>query len=734
MDGDDRGACDRPRVLRVDLGRVPSAKSQRASAERWRGSTREIDQVGCWSGTALALALLHESEVTRPGAPAPLVVSVGECVRRALPTAARAGVTSRAPLTGLLGDGQVGSDLGRRLARIADALVLEGNTPLPGAVLWLSGVGGEGTVELLSFPDLADADPGRVHTALNEALGPCATLRVGRAGARGIPFASLAAGADPPSFVGRGGLGAVLGRLGLTAIAVGGSAVEPDPGDDFADLARRLALSPRLRARAEGGTLELADALAARGDLRGRGYAEPMPADEARAWSAEIGSRDHARKGCEGCPTPCGWVFERGFPGAEARRQGARFGAMYALGPNLGLESTGDALALLAACDEAALDAVEAGAVLSLLARARDLQLLPGRAPWGDPEALLALLGDLLERRGDGALLALGASGMARKLGLEGEVRDAQGQSARPESSLAAVLGQCASARGADPMRTFPFLLSDASGRRLRELLAPLPLPPGAEDPRDPTAKGRIVWWHENLMAALDATGFCAFSAAGLLTDGVAGLDDLARAIAPASLEPRSARALLAAGASIVTLARDLNRRWGARPGDDLPTWAREDLVRPGMWPEYARLRGLDASGHPSPRTWERLATEAILDVGGRLADVPARGLAVERATAGFPRSRGQVDLRCFGPLARQLGARESGQVVHLEIDLPASLGEVLAAAARLHPRARRYLVSADQPVPVAYRSSRRLHPDDPVEDGDELDLVVALSGGVPLS
>ena len=44
------------------------------------------------------------------------VDQTGDGVRRGLPTAARATLASRAPLTGLLGDGQVGSDLGRRLA------------------------------------------------------------------------------------------------------------------------------------------------------------------------------------------------------------------------------------------------------------------------------------------------------------------------------------------------------------------------------------------------------------------------------------------------------------------------------------------------------------------------------------------------------------------------------------------------------------------------------------------
>ncbi|HEV8113063.1 MAG TPA: aldehyde ferredoxin oxidoreductase N-terminal domain-containing protein [Planctomycetota bacterium] len=663
----------RPTVLTVDLTRLAAGAPRRVPPAPWRGSTEAIDRVGSWSGSALALALLHEHAPATPDEPAPLVLAVGECVRRGIPTAARATVASRSPLTGLLAEGQVGSDLGRRFARIADALVVDGATKVPAAVLILSE---DGAVELASFQQLAGADPLTIHRAITAALGPCATLRTGRGGARGIPFACLAAGDDPQSFVGRGGLGAVLGRLGLSAIAVRADPVEPDSDVEGSRIVRLLARSPRLRARAEGGTFEIADALAAGGQL----------VAGARAWSGRVAAAERTRSGCEGCPTPCGFVFERGFPaqepGEEGRRQGARFGALYALGPALGLANPDDALALLAACDAAAIDAIETGAVLASAAGAR-----------GDRDALLARIEDLVET---------------------GDVHaPARRQTLRADGSLAARLGQYAGARGSDPMRTLPFLLADAPASRLRELLAPIPLPPGSEDPRDPAGKGRIVWWHENLMAAIDASGFCAFSAAGLLADGVCTLDELADAIAPAALEPRTGRGLLAAGASIVAVARDLARRYGARTDEDPPA----ELSAPGMWPEYARLRGSESFGPGS-----------ILERAERLLEEesakPAAAVPPERA-----RRPGHVLLHCVGPLARELDG-----VTRLELGLPAPLVDVLAAIVREHPRAQRYLLRDRESLAAAYRASRRLLPEDLVNDGDELDLVVALSGGSSLS
>ncbi len=730
---DRRSAPDGPSLARIDLGRLAPGRPSPLPLESWKGATPGLHAVGRWSGTGLAFALLHENATARPDAPAPLVLAVGDGVRRALPTAARATVATRSPLSGLPADGQVGSDLGRRLARIADALVLEGSTNVRGAVLVLSGdARGRATAELRAFPEIAGATPVEIHRRIVAAFGPCATLRTGRAGAAGISFACLAAGDDPPSFVGRGGFGAVLGRLGLTAIAVGSAPVEPDPGEDFGDLARLLARSPRLRARAAGGTFEIAEALALGGSLRG------LDAGAARSWSEGVAGSATERKGCEGCPTPCGLVFEHGYPGGSreagsarfgarssgarfgarssgarfgTRSSGARFGATFSLGLGLGLERPEDALALLRACDDAALDAVETGAVLGLLAKARGERTT-------SLDVQLARIDDLVERRGDGATLALGAVAAARALGLE--LSSVRGQAARADRSLAAVLGQSVGARGADPMRTQPFLLTDAPASRLAELLAPIPIPEGGADPLDPRGKGRIVWWHENWMAAIDATGFCAFSAAGLLADGVATVDELAAVLAPPWIAARSGRALLAAGASIVAVARDLARRYGSSSPE-----VRGELAHPGMVPEYAALRGLDASGGPSREVWSRLGEESILDVG-ILRDAPT----AQRAASTAPRAPGRVLLRGSGPLARALGAG----AVDLDLDLPASLREVLAAAASAKPGAAAHLVRDGEPVPAAFLRKRRLQAEDLLRDGDEIDLVVALSGGAPLS
>ena len=165
--------------------------------------------------------------------------------------------------------------------------------------------------------------------------------------------------------------------------------------------------------------------------------------------------------------------------------------------------------------------------------------------------------------------------------------------SSRPAELLARALA----VRGADGMRALPFLASDG-GERLARLVAPLALSAGASDPESPADKGRLVWWHENLVSALDATGFCAFSAAALLADGVGTLDDLARWVLPESARELAGpgERLLGIGEELVQLQLEIEARWGAPPRELAPS-ARTRLETNGLAPEYRALRGLDASG-----------------------------------------------------------------------------------------------------------------------------------------
>ena len=689
-------------------GRVPSCRlHELALADAGRA---RLARAG---GAALAAVLCERAADDD----VPLVLAVGDAVRRGLPTAARATVASRSPASGSYVDGQLGGSLARRLVRVADALTLRGTTSERGAVLVLAA---DGTARIESCPELVGAAPFDAARRLRELHPNTAVLTCGPAGERGFEHASLFSGEDPPSSVGRGGLGTVFGRSGLKAIVFD---IEPSEAViEGAALRARLSASPRLLARAEGGSFELIEAHAARGELAGPSGESVEHGDVERLRAtADAGHR--GQHGCAGCPTPCGWVFER--PGGG--RRGGRFSAVAALGPRLGLSDFDAVMRLLEACDRVGVDAKETGEALALLARARAEGRLGGAALYADAGALEAEIDALAS---NGGALAGGAEGVARRAGLEDALRRVRGQSVRERKSLAALLGQCVSPRGADPMRAFPFLAEDGAAELDADRLSlPFALPRGAADPNRSVATGRLVWWHENLSAALDATGFCAFSAGALLADGGASAEELADWILPDAWRGSGelATALQSLGCSMIILQRELNRRWGEPADADLPDWARERLDAPEVYGEYRVLRGLDAEGRVSPEAAALCGDARIASWGAeRLpAEVAAeRGDSKAQPSDATTRRSGSLTLRAAGALGRVL------DVLDGEWLLPLSVSALRAELIARDHRAERWVGTPSAPIAGIWREGRRLAEDELVGDGDALDLVVAISGG----
>lgn len=686
----------RPRVLRVDLERSGAAR-EGAVLETFTHADPGLDRTGRAGGEALALVLFLDALRRAPDVAPPFVVAAGECVRRSLPSAARASLVARSPLSGALACAQVGTDVAARLASVCDALVLEGRVRGADRVLVIEG---DGRARVERLEGLSGAAAASKAASLERSYGACGVLAIGPAGERGVTFSNLAAGVDPQSFAGRGGLGAAFGRTGLAALVVRAQKVEPRIDESARELVARLVRSPRLRTRSAGGTLELFDlpgaslgesrgaGLDADGRARGDGVLGAREGDRDDPTSRDLGRAASGaadqRHGCRGCPTPCGLAFssEEGLAS-----HGARFSALEAFGVALGLPRPEDALRLLARCNELGLDARDAALVL-----ARDV----GRDAGIDVH--LAHLG----RAARGGVEPTECSDLARRRAAAARAR-----------SVATELGILASARGADRLRSFPFLVDDAAGRAVAErIVAPLALGARACDPTSPEDKGVLAWWHESFSAAVDASGFCAFSAASLLLDGVCTLEELARWIAPASVregavEGELALELLALGASSALVARAIGRELGTGA---LASTAELALAVPelgGALAEHARAFGLDADGGPSARAWSALGTRELVDavVARPRATSPA---ACERIVE---RSLGRVLVRGHGALSARLGATRE-----LALPLPARVADVLAAL--------------DAGAPAVWRAGRKLDDGDWIEAGDELDLVAVLSGG----
>ncbi len=657
------------------------------------------DRADWLGGSALAVACVA-AEAERGRATEVLVLAVGHGVSRRLPTAARAVVAGVAPLGGRFAEGQVGGELAVALDTLGQGLVVRGRARGDAQVLVVE----PGAARLVPSTWRPDVSPAERLAALEDQFPGSASICAGPAAFAGVPFASLASGVPTPSFVGRGGLGLRLSSLGLSAICVRPGPAREVGTEQARQLGAALLRSPRLAARAEGGTLELLHAFSARGDL-GRADGAPVPGGAVAALIGQVRDARAAKHGCRGCPTPCGLSFRR----EQGGQQRARFGASDALGTRLGLHDFDRGLDLLARCDALGLDAKETGAALAVYAELSDEGRVPGTPGWGESELLKQRVDELLQNRGVGAELREGAAALARRFGVEARTPVARGQAVRPVSDLAGLLGQCVSSGGGDPMRSFPFLAQGGSVELLREFAPDLELPAGTEDPADPAGKGALVFWHENLAAAIDAIGFCAFSAAGLLADRVLNLDELARAIGGGavaeSVEP--GRALLAEGQRIVAARRALDAALGHEERDPAP-FAAEQLAAPGMLDLYLSLR----SGRGTV---------------GAVVQKPAEPPDPAAAEPEFSTNPGRlkVTLHSSGALAEALGE-------HRRMTLTQRLtwGEVLEQLLADVPDAAQLLAVQGRPIVGAWRAGRLLRPTDRVQDGDRIELVAVISGG----
>lgn len=141
------------------------------------------------------------------------------------------------------------------------------------------------------------------------------------------------------------------------------------------------------------------------------------------------------------------------------------------------------------------------------------------------------------------------------------------------------------------------------------------------------------------------------------------------------------------------------------------------------MLDEYRRFRGVDADGFVTAAAREAAGTRAVLDLHGESesrADRERDPTPSRRA-----RSPGVVVLNARGPLSAALG-----DPCRVRVDLPASLVEVLESVSDANPAARAWLVREGTPIPVVTRRGVRVAGAEAIWDGDELELVVALSGG----
>jgi len=561
------------RLLWVDLtrGQVRDEPLSGDYAERFVG------------GSGLATRYLYDligADAEPLGPDNPLIIMPGPLTGTRAPLCGRHTLVARSPLTGLLGESNVGGFVGAELRHAGyDGIILVGQSSAP---VWL--YVHDGRAELRDAGDLWGLDTLETQARIKATLGD-RRVRVGCIGPAGenrVRFAAVMH--DNARAAARTGLGAVMGAKGLKAIAVRGTGGVPLTDETRLNVTAREmkkifkddVLSQVLRDTGTGGNLDYLHLL---GALPARYFSQ------GEWWeAAEISGNTMVEtiltgvEGCYGCLVACGRkvTVPEGKYATNGEIKGPEYETLGALGSQL-LIGDLEAITYLAhLCDRLGLDTISSGHTIALAIYLFQEGLIGtvetgGLAlEWGDPETAARLLKQVAYRQGFGDSLAEGAKRFAEQQNAADLAVQFNGMSAAlhdPRAFSGMALVYMTSPIGGSHNHSDYYWVE--AGRAIEELDIL------SIDRHQDAGKAIHVTRHQDWNSLLNAMVTCIFSNAPVL-DYI----ELLNAATGRALDSADA---LRIGERIFNLKRALNIRLGyTRQGERLPKLLRQPLSEGG--------------------------------------------------------------------------------------------------------------------------------------------------------
>lgn len=342
----------------------------------------------------------------------------------------RCSVVALSPVSGGIGEGQVGGAIGPAIKFAGyDALVVTGCAESPSFLL----VDGD-QVELRNAAHLTGRSVSEVYDVLNADFAQkdkrLSILQCGPAGEKRVRFACLMA--DCNDAVGRTGMGAVMGGKNLRAVVV---RAPRKPGLEFADpegLNRLRALAGERLPKAdfpatlhEYGTPGVVGFQSEGGNMATRNYTRGQHVNykhlTGQEFEAQIGA---GRTTCYGCVVGCRKRVKTGEPyNVSDKLGGPEFETLSTLGSNVDITDPAAVAKANELCNEHGLDTITMGAIAAYVFESMEnLCITPGQMDgqslrFGSPESLLWLIDRVARREGVGDILAEGFEASVRHFG-----------------------------------------------------------------------------------------------------------------------------------------------------------------------------------------------------------------------------------------------------------------------------------------------------------------------------
>jgi aldehyde:ferredoxin oxidoreductase len=356
-----------------------------------------------------------------------LIFAAGVLTGTAAPGAARNSAGAKSPLTGGYGEGEGGGQWGARLRWAGyDGIVVTGQSDKP-VYLWIN----NDTAELKDAASMWGMEIHEARQAIRREVGDekAACAMIGPGGERLIRFACIAL--DLHDYIGRSGLGAVMGAKKLKAVAVNGN-TRPAVADKkgIADIARwmRDNYEATLGTMTEMGTARGVEFFSAAGGLPTHNFREGS-FEQAAAISGRYMTDNILvdRSSCYACPVHCKRVVEVDEAGMTVTRRygGPEYETIGAFGSNCGVDDLTAIAKANEICDAHTIDTIATGVMISGAMECAERGLLPADLTknldlkFGSARGMLDLLNQIITREGLGDILAEGPKKIAETLGAE---------------------------------------------------------------------------------------------------------------------------------------------------------------------------------------------------------------------------------------------------------------------------------------------------------------------------
>ncbi|MFZ5652395.1 MAG: aldehyde ferredoxin oxidoreductase family protein [Bacillota bacterium] len=587
-------------LLRVNLDNETIRRESIESSllERWIG------------GRGLGVALLAKEvppAVNLPEKENKLVFSAGPLTGTGAPGSGRFSLVSRSPLTGTVFDSNAGGYWGIMLKRCGyDALVIEGAGSRP---VYLAVTGDE--PRIFDAGEIWGMDIPSACAALKKKHGEeTSVAAIGPAGENGALMASVIT--DDGRSLGRGGLGAVMGKKNLKAVALGGRLATGIAHREkykyyVYETNKWIKANPiTSQGLPEFGTPVLVNLFNELGALPAFNFQRSHFQGAYKISGETIAETVAVKKGgCRGCPVRCTRIT-RGKNGAG---HGPEYETVWSMGPQCGIDDLETIIEANRLCNTLGMDTISTGVTIGCAMELAERGYLDIPLRFGDREGLLEMIQDMAHRKGAGSLLSGGSHRLASACGhpeYAMQVKKLEIPAYDPRGLQGMGLAFATSNRGACHLRAY-MVGSEVLGI------------PKRVDRFSTGGKAGLAIFNQNVNAALDSLAVCRFICLAVSEEY------LARILASVTGKNYQPQDLHLTGERIWNLERLYNLKSGYSSADDcLPPRLTGEPVTDGpskghtvrldeMLAEYYRFRGWDSNGVPTKDKIARLGLEDML-------------------------------------------------------------------------------------------------------------------------